>query len=322
MFRKTLLFPLTLLILAALACNLPGSATVEPNVDALVQTAVAATLVGGPTATPVPTATTQPLPPAPTPLPPPPEAPRSTTYPDSTYTHDAALERVVNGYAVRFWRGSTGFIDDNIVTISAVGQLTITLEQAININPLTGTDINANGTPDILVETYTGGAHCCSGLYIYEVNPVAAVQVFYGEPGECGYRVEDIDGNGIYELFTCVQSFAYAYCPYAASPLPPAILDWNPVTVRYRPNSPAYPQVYQGIPQAIENARSAAPGEYGEWDNTNKCSVLHPVLMQLMSGQTAAAWATFDELYTFEDKATFRAEIEATLFNDPFYTAP
>lgn len=77
----------------------------------------------------------------------------------------------------------------------------------------------------MLLDLYTGGAHCCSVLQIFSFDPATGTYVMtehdFGDPG---YRIKDLGGDGQLEFVTADDSFAYAFTDYAASGLPIQIL--------------------------------------------------------------------------------------------------
>jgi hypothetical protein len=88
-------------------------------------------------------------------------------------------------------------------------------------NPLTVRDLDGNGEPEVLVDLFSGGAHCCYSTLLYSYVPATgtyqrAVQ-FWGDPG---YQLEDVDRDGLPELVSADDRFAYAFVAYAASALP------------------------------------------------------------------------------------------------------
>ena len=119
-----------------------------------------------PISTPIPTFTLQ----APTLAPPPPAA----VAPETDYLLEE--ERLINGYAIRIWRNpddQLGF--DSILLIEAAGQIPIRVDMASALHDVTGSDVNGDGYPDVVVETFSGGAHCCFGTQVYSLRPDAAV---------------------------------------------------------------------------------------------------------------------------------------------------
>ncbi|MCW3014666.1 MAG: hypothetical protein JWO02_1758 [Solirubrobacterales bacterium] len=87
-------------------------------------------------------------------------------------------------------------------------------------------DLDADGEPEVLFDTYSGGAHCCITTRFFTYRPATAT---YGRSpsqywGNGGYEVEDLDGDGRLELSGDDDSFAYAFSSYAASAFPPKII--------------------------------------------------------------------------------------------------
>jgi hypothetical protein len=89
------------------------------------------------------------------------------------------------------------------------------------INSLTLTDLDGNGEAEVIVDTYTGGAHCCSVSAIYGWDPATnqyrhLVQ-FWGDPG---YVLKDLGGQPGQELVSADDRFAYTFCAYVCSAMP------------------------------------------------------------------------------------------------------
>ncbi len=333
---------LSLVALTSLACNaLVTAPTLDPSFQQTqVALEVAATLTAlSPTTTPatsLPTntpagepptaapATETSLPSTPRPVPTA-FTPTSESYPNAVYA--LASEQTFGDYTVRYWQNGANdaFGFEGIVSIAASGESPTQIEnvmQSTPFDPLSGTDINGDGFPEIIVNSYTGGAHCCSSVFVATMSGSAVVPILQTIPSNCGGRFIDLNSDGIQEFDTCDDSFAYAYCSYAASPIVRVIYQFDPAN-GYQPASPKFTSLYaETIAQDTQRAEQAQPGEYGENDNTNKCSVLPIVLDYLYSGQTDKAWSELSRLYTFPDVAQFRSEIENTVFNSPRYAVP
>jgi len=90
-----------------------------------------------------------------------------------------------------------------------------------DLKSLTLADLDGNGEVEVIVDTYTGGAHCCSISAIYGWDPAGnqyrhLVQ-YWGDPG---YRLEDLGGAPGQELVSADPRFAYTFCAYACSAMP------------------------------------------------------------------------------------------------------
>jgi hypothetical protein len=250
-----------------------------------------------------------------------PTAPTSELFPDATYA--LAKELVIGIYAVRLWRNtaSEGLGFDSIVTISAVGQPQVKIESAPGWDDLTGTDITGEGDPDVIIETYSGGAHCCFATFVYNLGS-KLTKVLETPSSNCGGIFQDLDEDGVLEFVTCDDLFAYTYCPFVGSPAVKVILRYEPGR-GYVPASPRFAHLYaDDIATHTQMAEQAEPGAMGEWDGTTKCSVLPLVLDYLYSGQPDQAWAALKRWYSHPDLESFRAEIEEAVNQSPLFTAP
>lgn len=233
-----------------------------------------------------------------------------------------AEEHLIGAYTVQLWRNTApdawGY--DNVVTISADGQTLAQLDMVSGLGELTGQDVTGEGNPDVIVERFTGGAHCCFSVIVYDVG-AALTRVLESAESNCGGRFEDLDGDAVLEFITCDDLFAYAYCPYAASPLVQVIMQYEPGR-GYVPASPRFAHLYaEAIARHIQLAQTATAEGMGEWDQTTKCSVLPLMLDYLYSGQADLAWAALDRWYDYADAALFWAEVSRDTSRSPLYVA-
>ncbi len=71
-------------------------------------------------------------------------------------------------------------------------------------------DLENDKTLELLVTTYSGGAHCCETLRVWTLEPKAPRKILEYEAGNAGgFEVRDVDGNGRLELLLGDDSFAY-----------------------------------------------------------------------------------------------------------------
>jgi hypothetical protein len=325
MRKKYTLTLLAIFHLLLLSCNLVSpSPTITPD-ESAVQTRVAqdvaATVAALPAATqtpPPPTDTLIPTQPPATPSPPPTATTVAEPIP-STYAVDE--ERLIGAYTVRLWRNTAGdgFGFDNIATISTGGQTLVQVEWASGLGGLTGTDVTGEGHPDVVIETFTGGAHCCFSTLVYDLGPTLT-QVLHTPESNCGGQFEDLDGDEVLEFVTCDDLFAYSYCPYASSPAVQVILQYE-ADQGYVPTSPRFAHLYaEAVALHTRMAEGASAGELGEWDGTTKCALLPLMLDYLYTGQGDQAWAELDRLYTYPDKLLFWAEVVQAVNSSLLYT--
>ena len=97
---------------------------------------------------------------------------------------------------------------------------------AIVTNPAPGTDINGDGLPKIIVEEYSGGAHCCFSYKIFSLGKnLKLIDTLFGEHSYFNFK--DLDGDGKYEAIGRDWAFAYWAESFVGSPAPEVILRWK-----------------------------------------------------------------------------------------------
>lgn len=89
-----------------------------------------------------------------------------------------------------------------------------------------GEDITGDGVGDLIVSDYSGGAHCCTTYHILSLAPDAVSELQTIDTGNSGANFHDIDGDGLPEMITADNAFAYWNAPYVESPMPGVVLKW------------------------------------------------------------------------------------------------
>ncbi|NMG61121.1 hypothetical protein E1H12_22055 [Geitlerinema sp. P-1104] len=88
-------------------------------------------------------------------------------------------------------------------------------------------DLNQSGTPEVIITTFSGGAHCCTAHKIYSWNG----DYFDTTTLNCqqlgGGTFQDINGDGRVEYLTVDQRFFYAFSSFAGSFPPSRILSFE-----------------------------------------------------------------------------------------------
>jgi hypothetical protein len=92
--------------------------------------------------------------------------------------------------------------------------------------PLQVVDLDADGEPEVLVDAYTGGAHCCALTEILRFNGTTYAP-FEASWGNIGYELKDLDADGRPEFVTADDAFSYAFSSYAGSFHPPLVLHFD-----------------------------------------------------------------------------------------------
>jgi hypothetical protein len=83
-------------------------------------------------------------------------------------------------------------------------------------------DLDGGGEPEVLLDVFTGGAHCCVATQVlrWDGTGYRTAERNWRDPG---YEVEDISGDGVPELRSADARFAYRFASFAGSAMPVAI---------------------------------------------------------------------------------------------------
>jgi len=87
-------------------------------------------------------------------------------------------------------------------------------------------DLNADGEPEVVLNLYWGGAHCCTIGLVYSFDG-AGYRIAEHNFGDPGFRLADLGDDGRTEFLTADDRFAYRYTAYAFSVLPVRVLAWD-----------------------------------------------------------------------------------------------
>jgi hypothetical protein len=193
--------------------------------------------------------------------------------------------------------------DRTVLTLGAPDEMT-----ARTVEATSGRDINGDRLPDLVVSTWSGGAHCCYSTTIHsvgrEVKPLLTL-----DTGNCGTELMDLDGNGTLELLTCDDRWAYAHCSFAESPLPSVVFAYDATRGEYRPATPRYAARFRDdIARQTAEARTKLAADGGKDPGVDKCTVLQPALSLMYFGLMDEGRQLVRELYRGSDIDAFEKE--------------
>lgn len=100
------------------------------------------------------------------------------------------------------------------------------------------TDLDADGTAEVIIQRYSGGAHCCTNTVVYRWHNNTFEKTETGPLDHKGGTFEDLDGDGKIEFVSSDNKFNYAFSSYAGSYPPTAIFNYKdgelqPTTMKY-----------------------------------------------------------------------------------------
>lgn len=222
-----------------------------------------------------------------------------------------------------FMRGGGGgvggfhFMDDPAHAYDADDKRSIAL---IKATP----DKTGDGTPDLAVAYYSGGAHCCFSAYFIEVGEKVKVADVVDGENVSVYAVGRAPGGGL-RLKTADNTFAYWLTSFAESPLPTIFLDFrggelHPALDAMRKPAPPLPKLQQEA-RALRAQLGLEPYE-GENESGLEVAFWGRMLDLLYSGNESLAWQYLDLVWPVKKpgKALFRAEFEKKLSQSWFWS--
>lgn len=93
-------------------------------------------------------------------------------------------------------------------------------------------DITGDGKPNLVISTYSGGAHCCFGFLIFQLgDDFKLLDVINAGDSDLA-RFKDLDNDGVLEFIGNDWIFAYWNASFAGSPAPGIILKY--INGKYR----------------------------------------------------------------------------------------
>ena len=90
-----------------------------------------------------------------------------------------------------------------------------------------GTDVTGRGHPDMIVSLYTGGAHCCTTHYVFEVEPAVKLLATLSDADDDLAHFELDSTDQRYSYITADWTFAYWPTCFACSPSALVKLRWK-----------------------------------------------------------------------------------------------
>ncbi|WP_263356127.1 hypothetical protein [Acidicapsa ligni] len=164
-----------------------------------------------------------------------------------------------------------------------------------------GTDVIGRGHANVLALYYSGGAHCCTQLLIFELDPTLTLLTRVNLGNDDGPQFKRDSTNKHYLMATIDNTFGYWHTYFAASPLTPILLeplDDGKGGIRFALAVKAMrkpdPTQAEWNANDLKSAREAFLRE-NIFDNYYVGSDLwRSMLLRIYAGQDAWAWKTVD----------------------------
>jgi len=184
----------------------------------------------------------------------------------------------------------------------------------------------ANRNKQLVVEQFSGGAHCCWSDWIIELTqPISILYDSQKYPVGYGMVIEDINQDGNAEFIQELLTFDYFdRIPHANSPLPAVVFAFDESSNQFVPANPHFADyllkdIGESIQYCEEFTTKVNPDTYD--DNTGEylSSVLQVVIPYIYVNKEADAWSFFDEKYLLKDKEEIRQKVIDQLNNCAVY---
>lgn len=145
-----------------------------------------------------------------------------------------------------------------------------------------------DSVPQVLVSTFSGGAHCCSALTVLESRGGQWRSYDLGSwDGDRTALPRDLDGDGVKEFRFVDQAFLYAFASYAESWAPPVIRKIVDGRVQDVSGAAAYRPIFE---QAAADSRRAC------LETSNGACAAY-VAASAQAGRLDAAWTEMLNAY-------------------------
>lgn len=175
---------------------------------------------------------------------------------------------------------------------------------------VTLTDVTGDGVPEGLVYEWSGGAHCCFALRVFQFVPTFRAQRI--DAGDSDYGVFDqLDEDPALEISLPDWTFAYWETSFAQSPVAFVALDfdgesWRP-SARLMRTPPPDTLDEAGFAARWKRWQADEPEPSGEWVR----APWEELLLLIYSGNATQAWRLLDAGWPGDaaSKAEFRAKL-------------
>src|SRR5437868_11783676 len=103
--------------------------------------------------------------------------------PDSTIGGPVMADSTIGAYQIRLVKDTVA--NDRIVDIRENGHRVFAMRAADARLESVGRDVNGDHVPDVIVQAFTGGIHCCSQATVLELGPtIRQLGVIDGADGD------------------------------------------------------------------------------------------------------------------------------------------
>ncbi|MCK6613402.1 MAG: hypothetical protein L6Q47_04145 [Ignavibacteriaceae bacterium] len=180
-------------------------------------------------------------------------------------------------------------------------------------------DYDNDSQLELMVRTYSGGAHCCYTLSVWELEEKPVLYSPGLEIFGMTISFEDIDQDGKKEFSTVNYSYDYAFTSHAGSVFPPMVYEYS--NNQFRENTVKYTTL---LKQHLQEIKAEIADFLTRLEHPNTCQSMQEIGwgadykaliaaavtdIYLLNGEPDA-FAFLDEYYTCPDKPEFKAAVK------------
>lgn len=144
----------------------------------------------------------------------------------SVFAQEDRIEYNYNGYNVLAVYDTANYCSSLIITKKGKNILYDSCTGG-RVQSINSYDLEGKGEKLLIVDFFTGGAHCCEFLTAAIIKNDKYVIKDTLSWGDSGFEIKDIDGDGVLELTGRDVQFAYAFTNFAASRFPILIYQYR-----------------------------------------------------------------------------------------------
>ncbi len=182
-------------------------------------------------------------------------------------------------------------------------------------------DINGNGIPDLVISDFSGGAHCCFNLKIYELGK--DFRMLLELSGDAEPRLKDLNNDGIYEVEHATSIFAYWHACFAESYLASYVLTYKDGKYRlaseFMKKNPPDERTLKS--KAAHIKLSNKPWDSEDGDFFEDPNLFEEMLELIFTGNMKTAWRLVDMAWpaTKPGKEQFKKDFLNQLATFPYW---
>lgn len=181
-------------------------------------------------------------------------------------------------------------------------------------------DVNKNSLKEnekgyFFVDLFSGGAHCCFSLLICDIVNNKFVVLDTGFYGNSGYSLEDLNKDGVKEIVSGNDMFAYAFTNYSESRFPLRVQEFdgkkiNEITGKFKDELIMEIGMYEADLNETLNEGISCPDNIDEETFNTTAGTVKTILAAIVAdyyslGDVKRGYELIDKVYKCLDKENF-----------------